>query len=788
VVNAVTDVSTASDSILTLREAIALSAPGDTITFGPGVVGTLRLTQGQLAIGRALTVTGPGARKLTISGNQVSRVFNISGTGNVVLNGITIAHGRAPLEGPELSFAYQSAYGGGIYNAAPLTLVNCAIIDCIAMGGSGSQKSGGSGGGGGIFNTKSLTMRNCQVSGNYALTGNGTEPPHVFSYGGGIRSTGTEASPAAMNLVSTTIANNFAFNNGAGISTSYSTPGTLIACTISKNSIINPVMEDASSGVFAHGSTRLVLRNTLIAGNRFGSEARDLDAFVVSQGYNLVGNGDESYNYTVPTKIPWLATDLTGSKAAPLNPQLASLAGNGGPTNTMALLPSSAALDAGDDTLVNPPTSLSLDQRGYSRRLGLGVDIGAYERDVPQPGPNLVVNSTNDPGDGIAGVGECTLREALVVANSQPDANAITFSLPFPVTIPVTNTLPITQPVTITSPSARSVSVSGGNAVRVFDVAATATGVTLSGLTIRDGRNTGTFAVANGIGGVGAGGGIRNLGTLSLVVCSLLFNRANGGYASAVNQFDTPTGGPGQGGAIHNRGTLSLRNCTLAGNSATGGDAFGTSVATSGSGQGGAIYNFGNASLTNCTLSGNNAAAGTYGFGGTGDGAGLYNAGTATATAPTSTANLLNCTVTANRATGVSGAKGGGLYTQTRSKKSLFWNHIRLQNTLVALNVATTGHDLSGSFRSDGNNLVGKVDGSAGWIATDRGGTNATPLSPQLLALANNGGKTDTHALLSGSVAINAANASAAPTTDQRGAARSGVADIGAFEFGVVVP
>jgi hypothetical protein len=123
-----------------------------------------------------------------------------------------------------------------------------------------------------------------------------------------------------------------------------------------------------------------------------------------------------------------------------------------------------------------------------------------------------------------------------------------------------------------------------------------------------------------------------------------------------------------------------------------------------------------------------------------------------------------------------------------RPIKGFYWNYIRLQNTIVALNVGTTGPDVYGGFVSVGNNLLSKVDGSTGWVTTDRGGTNASPLSPRLLALANNGGKTDTQALMAGSVAINAANPSAAPPTDQRGAVRSGVADIGAFEFGVVVP
>jgi hypothetical protein len=61
------------------------------------------------------------------------------------------------------------------------------------------------------------------------------------------------------------------------------------------------------------------------------------------------------------------------------------LASNGGPTQTVALLSSSPALDAGDDSVLAPPLSLSTDQRGLARRSGSHVDIGAYELQVTNP-------------------------------------------------------------------------------------------------------------------------------------------------------------------------------------------------------------------------------------------------------------------------------------------------------------------------------------------------------------------------------------------------------------------
>src|ERR1700712_603539 len=64
-----------------LRAGITAAAPGDTITFDPSLNGqTIVLTSGQIAINKTLTINGPGATNLAISGNNTSRIFNISAT------------------------------------------------------------------------------------------------------------------------------------------------------------------------------------------------------------------------------------------------------------------------------------------------------------------------------------------------------------------------------------------------------------------------------------------------------------------------------------------------------------------------------------------------------------------------------------------------------------------------------------------------------------------------------------------------------------------------------------
>ena len=177
--------------------------------------------------------------------------------------------------------------------------------------------------------------------------------------------------------------------------------------------------------------------------------------------------------------------------------------------------------------------------------------------------------------------------------------------------------------------------------------------------------------------------------------------------------------------------------------------------------------NAGTANLTNCTVSGNSA----------GDAGGGIAAGSAT---------LLNCTVVENIA-----HTGGGLFHGAGGT-------FNVRNTIVALNLVDftgTGPDVSGDFASQGHNLIGDPTDSTGFtnaVNGDRVGTSANPIDPKLGPLANNGGRTKTHALLAGSPAIDHGDYNGAPPTDQRGFgfARKkdgngdgiAIVDIGAFE------
>src|SRR5262249_843562 len=134
-----------------LRQAIldANALPGaDVIRFAAARDGTIVLTSGQLSITDDLTLDGPGVQRLTISGNDASRVFSVSGsTTNVVIRDLSIADGLATgttVEGP---FG-PVTMGGGLLNTGArvilshVTMHNNQAIGPLAQGGAIANVSG----------------------------------------------------------------------------------------------------------------------------------------------------------------------------------------------------------------------------------------------------------------------------------------------------------------------------------------------------------------------------------------------------------------------------------------------------------------------------------------------------------------------------------------------------------------------------------------------------------------------------------------------------------------------
>jgi hypothetical protein len=325
----------------------------------------------------------------------------------------------------------------------------------------------------------------------------------------------------------------------------------------------------------------------------------------------------------------------------------------------------------------------------------------------------LTVNVTTDDGSGACTASKCTLRDAVL---SAAQGDKITFSLPANSTITLTNgELLINNPLTVIGPGANLLTVQRSTAAgtprfRIFEVTNIAT---ISGLTIANGSVSRT----------NSGGGISVSGVLAITNCTI-----------AGNSADNDAGG------IYNHGNLDITDCTISDNSAA---------------RGGGIFNQNEVTMVNCTISGNLTQSSQdvdHPFGG-----GLYVHG--------GTATIIHSTISGNRAAeGSGGEDGGGLYEDGGT--------ILVKNTIIALNTCANGPDISGSFTSQGFNLIGKKDGGTGFTAsTDQAGTVAAPLDPLLGPLQDNGGPTKTQALLSSSKAIDKGDSSNS-STDQRGFTR----------------
>ena len=194
-----------------------------------------------MLINENLTITGPGAGELTVSGDNASRVFDVAKGKRVALSGLTISHGAAgegagiqnygtlTVSGSVLSGNVAAQDGGGICNQSTgtLTVSNSTLSgnrhNGISNGGaltvSGSTLSGNSGNfGGGIYNAYKATAT---VTGS-TLSGNSAD------YGGGIWNNGTAT------ISGSTLSGNSA-NDGGGIYNQSAGPLTVSGSTLSGN-------------------------------------------------------------------------------------------------------------------------------------------------------------------------------------------------------------------------------------------------------------------------------------------------------------------------------------------------------------------------------------------------------------------------------------------------------------------------------------------------------------------------------------------------------------------------
>lgn len=453
-----------------LRQAILDAASGDTIHVA--VTGTITLTGGELVITNSLTISGPGAPYLAISGNHASRVFRIGGSAaTVTVSGVTLRDGQSAdgidgdqfSGGPALS---SGADGGCIHSLGPLTLIRCHVTGNAAGRGGWSTWSreqdgddgtpGGSGGG--VFCSNTLTAIASTFSSNsagaggaggYVLAGGG-----FFGYGGNGGAGGHGGGLCCLGsatLVSCTFAGNSAGGGGSGGSGPNGGHGShggsggglyvsgavsVVACTFSTNAAGGGgggAGESATcgnggnggdgGGVFAAPETASTALNCLAAQNRAGAGGSGGAYAFGTPGTNgapgvgadLAGAWSSAgHNLLAASEgssglTNGVGGDIVGTTNAPVDARLFRLGNGGDPTPTMGLPTNSPAFDAGDDALIGPPYNLSTDQRGQPRLRYNHVDIGAFECLLQSPDLSpRAMTLQSDPTNGLSLAGLCT--------------------------------------------------------------------------------------------------------------------------------------------------------------------------------------------------------------------------------------------------------------------------------------------------------------------------------------------------------------------------------------------
>lgn len=368
-----------------LRQAINAINGGTVdphITFASTLTGTINLNS-RLTDFYPVKIEGPGADRITISGQDTSRILYLEPAFpagiDVTVSGLTFAHGHA--EGSQ-----NNRLGAGIfaYNTN-LTVSNMVFSQNTAAG----DGSGSSGFGGAICVCAhpggSLTILNSTLSGNTATTS-----------GGGIYN-----DYAPLTIRNSTINGNSAHSQGGGISVYNGSPVAIENSTITANTLSDPsgtgggIYSDVRSSGFTlkgvtvtgnsagHGGgvfdrvnegAPIAIQDSIVAGNTASVDNPDL-AGAFNAAFSLIQTpGGAAVNQAIP-----------GSIIAGQDPQLGPLASNGGPTQTMKPALSSPVIDKG------AAFGLTSDQRGAPRPFNVpsipnsgapgadGSDIGAVE-------------------------------------------------------------------------------------------------------------------------------------------------------------------------------------------------------------------------------------------------------------------------------------------------------------------------------------------------------------------------------------------------------------------------
>ena len=668
----------------------------------------------------------------TISGNSATGRAGAGG-------GISVQSGSVSLIGSILSGNQSFSEGGGIFASSGSVSISESTI-------SGNSTVGSSNDGGGIYVGSGVaTINSSTISGNSSI-----------GRGGGLFLSSGESV-----ITSSTFSGNNARIAGGGIHVDFGDI-SIFSSTVAFN---ESTFVDGGGGLVnfnSSGDSTFEIHNSIIANNMAAAVASDLNFDANSQldlKFSLIGSNTSTPLLAAPAGSPDVNGNLIGTETAIIDPLLAGLSNGGARTQTHGLLDNSPAIDSGSSTLTN-------DQRGFPfvRNAGAGVDMGAFELQSLE----LFVDTTDDVVDGNYASGELSLREAVLLTNSNRGEDLIRFDADEFNGVTFSDTVFLSLGELTVSESLRiegddlGIVISGDANRDDFNSIGDITDLSESSeLSLEDNSGVLNITAAAGetvtLSGLTITGGIGQFGGISNSAADLMISASN----ILGNR------GSGDGGGISNdSGSLTIDRSTISGNR--------TSVREA---DGGGIYSDdGNVSISFSTISDNQTA----GVGA--DGGGIYtNNGSITLTLSTVSGNrtlgdnadgggiasfrgdlvLDNVTVTQNIAAG----EGGGVYVADFTSSPAF----TLNNTIVAENDASNQPDLAFDSRglvdiqfsligdNTGTSLVaapvGSPDANGNLIGTAGG-----VIDPLLGALADNRGPSFTHELLSGSPAIDAGN------------------------------
>lgn len=340
------------------------------------------------ALNQNMTIDGVG-QTVTVSGGNVIQIMKINAGKTVTLQNLTVADGNnlpnynggavlnsgtLNLNNTTFSNNITEYRGGGIYSTGTLNVSNSTFY-------SNTVKS--SGWGGAIFNTGTLLVTNSTFDQNNVFTTGSVRGAGIYSSG-------------EMNVTNSTFTDNQAtwggaitiWDNGSVSNSTFTgntadlTWGGAMAnwgnLTLTNNTIANNL---DGGGISSYQA--LTMTNNTVSGNVDGGL---VFTGTLSIANNIIANSTGGSDCTqsggaITANTNNLIEDNTCSPALSGDPNLDALGNNGGPTETMALLGGSTAINAGDNTTCNAAPVNNLDQRSAIRISGANVtcDIGAFE-------------------------------------------------------------------------------------------------------------------------------------------------------------------------------------------------------------------------------------------------------------------------------------------------------------------------------------------------------------------------------------------------------------------------